>query len=328
MLQWLTDGWIDVQSWILETVVHPLLFRFGYMTFFEDAPLMVETVMLGVVQIAVIFLVFRNLERLAPAERWPDRRLMRVDVVYTFLSKLGLLPFISFVILYPVNGRLQDAVREHGLVMPTVDQLLPWLQDRPLLLFAVYFALYDLAGYWLHRLQHALPWWWAPHSLHHSQRQVTCWSDDRNHVLDELLASVYFAVVALLIGVQPTDFVTLLLLSRLVESFSHANVRFGFGRLLDKVIVDPWFHRTHHARASAAEPHIHDRNFAVVLPVWDLVFGTAVYDYRRRPTGVDTAQADADNGKGWLGQQVAVLGRLGRAVAATFRPPRAVHPAE
>ena len=53
-MQGLIDTWVDVQSWILETAVHPLLFRFGYMTFFEDAPFVVETLMLGVVQIAVL----------------------------------------------------------------------------------------------------------------------------------------------------------------------------------------------------------------------------------------------------------------------------------
>ncbi|HJQ59883.1 MAG TPA: sterol desaturase family protein [Vineibacter sp.] len=327
-MQGLVDIWVDIQGWILETVAHPLLFRFGFMTFFEDAPLAVEAVMLGVVQITVILLLFRGLERLAPAEHWPDRKLARVDVVYTLLNKLGLLPFLVFVALYPVNDWLQDLVRAYGLVMPTLEQSVPWLRQQPLLLFLAYFLIYDFAGYWLHRLQHALPWWWALHSLHHSQRQVTCWSDDRNHLLDDLLASLYFALVALLIGIQPTQYVALLLASKLVESFSHANVSFGFGRMLDKVIVDPWFHRIHHARASAAEPHIHDRNFSAVLPIWDILFGTAVYDYKRRPTGVDTPDADADNGKGWLGQQFAALGRLGRAIAVTLRPRRAVHPAE
>jgi sterol desaturase/sphingolipid hydroxylase (fatty acid hydroxylase superfamily) len=327
-MQWLTDVWVDIQSWILETAVHPLLFRLGFMTFSDDAPFVVETVMLGVVQIAVILVVFRTLERLAPAESWPDDRLARVDIVYTLLNKLGLLPLVVFVVLYPVNDWLQELVRDYGLVMPTVEQVLPWLRDKPLLLFLTYFVLYDFAGYWLHRLQHAVPWWWALHSLHHSQRQVTCWSDDRNHLLDDLLASVYFAIVALLIGVQADEYITLLLLGRLIEAFSHANVRFGFGGVLDKVVVDPWFHRTHHARASPAEPRIHDSNFSAVLPVWDVLFGTAVYDYRRRPTGVDSADADADNGKGWLGQQVAGLGRLARAVAATLRPRRSAYPAE
>ncbi len=327
-MQGLIDIWVDTQSWILETVVHPLLFRLGMMTWFSDVTIMVETFMLGVVQIIVILVAFRTLERLAPAERWPDHKLARVDVVYTLLNKLGLLPLVIFFILNPVNDWLQDFVREYGLVMPTVEQSVPWLRDKPLLLFFTYFLLYDFAGYWMHRLQHAVPWWWALHSLHHSQRQLTVWADDRNHVLDDVLAATYFAIVALLIGVAPGQFVLILLLSRMIESFSHANVRFGFGRVLDKLVVDTWFHRTHHARASPAEPRIHDSNFGAVLPVWDLLFGTAVYDYKRRPTGVDSADADADNGKGWIGQQLAAFGRLGRAIATTFRPRRVVHPAE
>ncbi|QQS12243.1 MAG: sterol desaturase family protein [Rhodospirillales bacterium] len=326
-MRWLLDFWIEVQAWILETIVNPALFKLGLMTFLDDAPALVEIVMLGVVQIAVIACVFMPLERLAPAERWPDHKLARVDVVYTLLNKLGVMPLLVFLVLYDLNDLLLDAVREHGLVMPTIELHVPWLRDKPLLLFAIYFLVYDFAGYWLHRMQHGFRWWWALHSLHHSQRQMTCWSDDRNHVLDDLLTSLYFAFVALAIGVAPGQFVMILLLGRLIESFSHINLRFGFGRYLDKVVVDPWFHRTHHAMASPAEPHIHDRNFGTVLPVWDLLFRTAVYDYKPRPTGVDDS-ADADNGKGWIGQQVAGFARLGRALIAMVRPRAVRAPAE
>src|SRR5262245_55402713 len=121
-MQGLIDIWVDIQSWILETVVHPLLYQFHLMTWFEDATLMVETFMLGVVHVIVILVVFRTVERLAPAEHWPDRKLARVDVVYTLLNKLGLLPLVIFFILNPVNDWLQDFVREYGLVVPTVEQ--------------------------------------------------------------------------------------------------------------------------------------------------------------------------------------------------------------
>lgn len=319
MLESLTNFWADLQGRLLE-VVQPLIHSFGLTEFYDDVPMGLEALTLGVLQIAVILLVFRPLESLAPAQRWENRKLVRVDVVYTLLNKLGIIPLAIFLILLPLNDELIELTRTVGFVLPTVEQVIPWLRDKPLLLFLVYFLLYDLAGYVWHRAQHALPWLWALHSLHHSQRQVSTWTDDRNHVLDDLLFDIYLAIVAILIGVQPGQFIAILLLGRLIESFSHVNTRFGFGRVLDKVLVDPMFHRTHHARANPAEPRIHDTNYSAVFPIWDIVFRTAHYDYKQRESGLDDAVADADNDKGFVGQQIAGLARLGRAIARSFSP--------
>ncbi len=317
-MQYLSNLWADAHGAILEYLVQPLMFRIGLTTYYEDVGAAVELVMLGATQILVILCVFRPIERGWSGERWSDPRPVRVDVTYTLLNQLGLLPLLVFVVMLPLVDELLDMTRLHGFVLPTVEQLVPWLGRNPLALFLVYFAAYDFAGYWMHRLQHALPWWWALHSLHHSQRQVGVWTDNRNHVFDDILREIWLAVVAILIGVEPGQYVGLILATRLIESFSHANVRFGFGRVFDKIVVDPWFHRTHHALASPAEPHIHDRNFSAVLPIWDILFRTAVYDYKPRPTGVDDPGVDADNALGWWGQQVAVGKRLGAAIAATF----------
>jgi sterol desaturase/sphingolipid hydroxylase (fatty acid hydroxylase superfamily) len=43
---------------------------------------------------------------------------------------------------------------------------------------------------------HQFEWWWRLHSLHHAQRQMTMWSDNRNHLLDDLLRDVIVVVVA------------------------------------------------------------------------------------------------------------------------------------
>jgi len=76
------------------------------------------------------------------------------------------------------------------------------------------------------------------------------------------------------------------------------------------LLVSPRFHRLHHALASPSERHIHDHNFAPVFPIWDILFGTAIYDGKYRPTGVDDPRVDRDNGRGWIAQQVTVLGRF------------------
>lgn len=321
----LIDVWVGVQTWIFETLVSPLLFRFELMQWFEPAFDAVEIVMLGVVQIALIALGMRFFEKRWPLERTADDGLVAVDRVYTVLNKLGVIPLLVFLATYPITNEIEHLTRTWGFAPPTIDQLLPWLQGSALASFLVYFVLYDFAAYWLHRAQHKFSWWWALHSLHHSQRQVTVWSDDRNHIVDDLLVTLALVIFAQFVGVQPDDYVLILMVGRLIESWSHANIDMSFGRVGERLIVGPRFHRLHHARASAEERHIHDHNFAPVFPIWDMLFGTAVYDGKHRPTGVDDPVVDADNGRGWFIQQLTVLGRFlaaltPRFVRASFQP--------
>jgi sterol desaturase/sphingolipid hydroxylase (fatty acid hydroxylase superfamily) len=310
----LLDIWIGAQTWIFETLVSPVLFRFGLMEWFEPAFNAVEIVMLGIVQILVIALGMRFLERRWPLEKWQNDDLVGVDRVYTVLNKLGIVPLAVFMVTYPISNEIEHLVRAWGYAPPRLERMVPWIHDSALASFLVYFILYDFAAYWLHRAQHKFGWWWALHSLHHSQRQVTVWSDDRNHVVDDLLMTLALVIFAQFVGVQPDDYILILMVGRLVESWSHANVDMSFGRIGQRLLVGPRFHRLHHAMASPDERHIHDHNFAPVFPIWDILFGTAIYDGKHRPTGVDDPDVEADNGRGWLTQQVTVLGRLVRAL--------------
>jgi sterol desaturase/sphingolipid hydroxylase (fatty acid hydroxylase superfamily) len=312
------DSWIDAQAWLFDTIVGPGLYRLGLMAWYEPAFNAVEFVMMGVVQIAAIGLVLRLLERRWQLETPDDARLMNVDRVYTVLNKLGVVPLVVFVAAYPITSEIEQLVRVWGVAPPRLEHLASWLADHALVSFLLYFVLYDCAGYWIHRAQHRFGWWWALHSLHHSQRRVTVWTDDRNHILDDLLVSLMLAIFAQFVGVQPEEYVLILMIGRLVESWSHANVGMSFGRVGSKLLVGPRFHRLHHARPSGGERDIHDQNFGAVLPIWDILCGTANYDGRTRPTGVADAGVDADNGRGWLGQQIAVFGRFLRALSPRF----------
>ncbi len=304
------DLWIGLQTWIFETAVAPVIYKFGLMVWYEPAFNAVEIFMLGIVQIGIIAIGMRALEKRWPLEQAPDEHLVGVDRVYTVLSKLGIVPLAIFVIIYPITNGIEYFVRALGMTPPRIEHLAPWLHANAFLSFLLYFVLYDFAAYWVHRAQHRISWWWALHSLHHSQRQVTVWSDDRNHMLDDMLVALVLAIFAQFVGVQPDDYILILLVGRLVESWSHSNTKLSFGWLGERLLVSPHFHRLHHAMASTHEPHVHDHNYAPVFPIWDLLFGTAIYDFKYRPTGVDDPLVDRDNGRGWIAQQVTVLGRF------------------
>jgi sterol desaturase/sphingolipid hydroxylase (fatty acid hydroxylase superfamily) len=167
----------------------------------------------------------------------------------------------------------------------------------------------DFADYWRHWLSHQFRWWWALHSLHHAQRQMTFWSDDRNHVLDDVIAFLWFGFIALLIGVPPLQFPLLVLVLRFLESLSHANARLSFGWLGDRLLISPRFHRAHHGVLAAGQTSC---NYGAVMPWWDMLFGTADFTREYVRTGDPSGEEALATGS-YLQQQWAGLRRFGRA---------------
>lgn len=315
----LADTWSQglgaVQALLFQSLVLPVLHRFGMDAYVEDAFDGVENLLYGIVEIAVLVAVLGVLERQRRYERWERTQGVGTDVVYTLLHRLGIFPLLFFFAFQPLFDAGQSLLHRHGIPTSGLESWLPALAAHPVLSFAAYLCVIDFAKYWIHRAQHRFEWWWALHALHHSQRQMTFWTDDRNHLLDSVLTDSLLALLALLIGVAPAQFAALVVAARLVESLSHANVRLGFGWLGERLLVSPRFHRRHHGIAAGRRGRHHGSNFAVLFPVWDLLFGTADFDSEPGPTGIEDQLAGRDYGQGFWRQQCCGLSRLRQALA-------------
>jgi sterol desaturase/sphingolipid hydroxylase (fatty acid hydroxylase superfamily) len=315
----LTDWFGQVQQAVFEAAVQPLALAVGAANLLPDAFEGTGWLLVGLLQIAVMLAVIGPLERLWPVEPIVDRAAVRVDVIYTLIHRLGLFKLVMF---FTAENWLEAGIGEmRALGLPTfhLDQLIPGVTDIPLVAFLIYLLVFDFANYWVHRAQHQFEWWWALHSLHHSQRQMTMWSDNRNHLLDDVIRDLLFVTLAILIGVGPGQFVALVALSQLSESFQHADLKIWFGRVGERLWVSPRFHRLHHSigigHESAGKGTLGGFNFGVLLPWWDMVFGTANFERRFDPTGVrDQVEQGRDYGRGFWAQQLQGLRRLvGRA---------------
>ncbi|MCS4510353.1 sterol desaturase family protein [Xylophilus ampelinus] len=304
----LSSSWHGAIDALSSHLVAPVLAALHLGAVAGDPHEIAEALLIAALQLVLIAGVMRPLESWRPAEHWPDRRLTTVDRHYTLLMLLGLFPLFSFLVLMPfahLLGGGPAAAEASGL-----RRWLPWFESHPVAAFAVYYLLYDCVYYWMHRAQHAIPWWWALHSMHHSQRQMSCWSNDRGSYLDGVLQSFILAGVGLAMGVDPSEFALLVLLSELVQNFSHANVALGFGRVGERLLVAPSFHRLHHMLRDPDRPTLHNCNFGQVFPFWDRLFGTALYGEPLRPTGVSDPVVDADNDRGLVAQQWHTLRRF------------------
>nr|WP_316639934.1 sterol desaturase family protein [uncultured Roseateles sp.] len=312
-----TDAFGQVQQALFEAVVQPLVFGLGMSNLMEEAFAATGWLLVGLLQIVIMLTVIRALERHNPVEPVVDPAAVRVDVIYTLIHRLGLFRLALFFSIDPLWDALFGQMRVAGVPIFQLDALWPGVSDQPVFSFVLYLLAFDLLEYWIHRAQHQFGWWWQLHALHHSQRQMTMWSDNRNHLLDDLLRDAILVLVARFIGIAPGQFVAVVAVSQLMESLQHANVRLWFGPVLERVLVSPRFHRVHHAigvgHESAGRGTLGGCNFAVLLPVWDVLFRTADFGLRFDPTGIRDQLPDEggrDYGDGFWVQQWLGLKRL------------------
>jgi sterol desaturase/sphingolipid hydroxylase (fatty acid hydroxylase superfamily) len=304
-----TQPFTATHQWLFEHLVQPVLFALELSGHAETMFDFTAWFLLGCLEVAALWTVMRWVERRWPVEAVTDRATVRTDVFYTLLHRLGAFSLFSFALLQPLVDDMESWLRTLGYSRLNMDDLLPGVTDIALLSFVLYLLVFDLLDYWIHRAQHQWKWWWQLHSLHHAQRQMTYWSDNRNHLLDDLLRDAIFAAVAVFLGVPPAQFFALILASRVLQSLSHANWRTNYG-VLGMIIVSPSFHRLHHAIGYGHEGQQRGCNFGVLFPWWDQLFRTVDWRLGYVPTGIRDQLDGRDYGRGFFAQQWLALLRL------------------
>jgi sterol desaturase/sphingolipid hydroxylase (fatty acid hydroxylase superfamily) len=300
------DPFAAAAGWLHENWLLPVLYQFNMMEWDDIAYGWVLFALYGVAQVLLMLAVCWPMEKWRRLEHWPNRGAVSVDIFYTLLNRIGVMPLVTFVLFYQLQVWLNGALTDHGYVPPTLEGLVPWLMGRQAVTFVIYVLILDCADYWRHRLSHNFRWWYALHSVHHAQKQMTFWSDDRNHVLDDLIAFVWFMALGLLIGIPPMQFPLVILVLRFLESMSHVNARVNFGWLGDRLLISPRFHRAHHGILAAGQRSC---NYGAIFPFWDMLFGTADFSRAYAETGDPSAEAAMVTGS-WWEQQVAGFRRL------------------
>lgn len=245
-----------------------------------------------------------------PPHRWPAR-LAAVGVIIAALvrdrSGIIVVPGL-FVLVVPFEKlfrRHRQAIRRPGLatdlayglaapglrLLSTIIGLavgvvslawVPGLLLRPLVLLlppaakvVLGVVLVDFVAYWIHRFNHELPFLWRFHAVHHSSERLDWVSGLRGHPFDGALAAPPFVLLS--VAGFPVAFVGAMAAAQVALGiFLHANVRWRW-RPLQRVFVTPEFHHWHHAADAR------NTNYAALLPLWDIVFGTYAVPGDRRP---------------------------------------------
>jgi sterol desaturase/sphingolipid hydroxylase (fatty acid hydroxylase superfamily)/rhodanese-related sulfurtransferase len=136
----------------------------------------------------------------------------------------------------------------------------------------------DLAYYIVHRLLHEVPWLWQFHAVHHSIEHMDWLAAVRVHPCEQLLTQICKIMPLVWLGFTKETFVVYALYSAAIAFWIHANINLKFG-VLKWFVATPQFHQWHHSKI----PKINNKNFAVQLPLLDLLFGTLYMPAGKRP---------------------------------------------
>jgi sterol desaturase/sphingolipid hydroxylase (fatty acid hydroxylase superfamily) len=287
----ISDAYASVQEFLFSHVAAPVLYQFDLIAWAEDVFDGIDWFLFGCIQILLIFFILRAWERFAPAEKQESfAKASRADVFYTLFHRLGIFHGMIFIALSGFFFEIDSILHDFRFDRLNVESWWPGVSSIPVISFLIYLVLLDFVDYLYHRTSHAINWWWQLHSLHHSQTVMTAWSDNRNHILDDIMRATFMAFFALLFGVSPGQFVMLIALSQFIQSWQHANIKvhLGFAKYL---LISPMFHRMHHAvgyghDAKGKPGVLGGCNFGILFPWWDMLFGTAIFTKEVYPTGV------------------------------------------
>ena len=173
--------------------------------------------------------------------------------------------------------------------LPVVGMLL-----QGVMLFVASCFLGDCWYYWWHRMQHELPWLWELHKLHHSDESLNATTIYRSHFFELAgQALVRGLTVGLFVDLAsgPQALIAVVaagLLPPVWDIFIHANLRMDRLHRLVPFLSTPQYHWIHHSKL----PEHQDKNYAIWLPLFDVVFGSY---YRSRvdeypPTGLSSGE--------------------------------------
>jgi len=216
------------------------------------------------VLLSVIFMPLERLWAMRPSKTlrpgfWRDIAYYYLNNYLPKILMIWPVAFLGWVLHFIVPSGLYDYMGE----LPIMARLLLAL------------VLGEVGYYWAHRAMHEIPLLWRIHALHHSATDIDWLVSSRAHPLDVAFSHFAGLIPVYALGLsQPSaehmDNVALLfiIIGTAWGFFIHANLRWRFGPL-EYLVSTPAFHHWHHTKTD----HI-NRNYASMLPVMDLVFGS------------------------------------------------------
>jgi sterol desaturase/sphingolipid hydroxylase (fatty acid hydroxylase superfamily) len=137
--------------------------------------------------------------------------------------------------------------------------------------FVLALVLLDGWMYGWHRANHAIPFLWRFHRMHHSDRHMDVTTATRFHLGEHVGSAMLRLGLIPLLGFEIWNLVIYDTLVIALTQFHHADISIGrWDRWLRWLIVTPNMHKVHHSDWRQET----DSNYSTMLSVWDRLFGS------------------------------------------------------
>lgn len=149
------------------------------------------------------------------------------------------------------------------------DHLAIFKIESTILVTIIAFIALDFSGYWGHRLNHQINFFWNQHLIHHSSEEFDLACALRQSISGLINFFTIFLLPAAIFGVPPLT-IAIIAPIHLFAQFWYHTIHIGKMGILEKIIVTPSHHRVHHA----INPEYLDKNHGQIFIIWDKLFGT------------------------------------------------------
>ena len=150
-----------------------------------------------------------------------------------------------------------------------VDHLAIFNLESSIIVYVIAFIGIDFAGYWVHRINHSINYFWNHHIIHHSSEEFNLACALRQSISNFFSISFIFLIPTAIIGV-PSEVIAILAPLHLFAQYWYHTRLIGKLGFLEYIIVTPSHHRVHHA----INNEYLDKNLSQVFIIWDKLFGT------------------------------------------------------
>lgn len=150
--------------------------------------------------------------------------------------------------------------------------LLNWYVLPAWLVFPFSVVFLDLVSYGWHRANHAVPFLWRCHQVHHSDTAFSVSTALRFHPGELLLSLPLRLAAVVVLGVPVAAVVLFEVAFTLANAIEHGDIDLPrrFETATARVLVTPALHRWHHTTAVPDR----DSNFGTIFSIWDRWLGT------------------------------------------------------
>jgi sterol desaturase/sphingolipid hydroxylase (fatty acid hydroxylase superfamily) len=259
-----------------ETFSHAFGFFWHYLLYMLAHPAINNPYYVVIVVCSVCFV----LELMLPKKQGYEvlrRRGFWLDLVYVFFMDFVFWALGFYAITSVVEYIFLDSLHHLGFEHP---QLFNISRLPVIVQFLILFVLVDFVQFVGHWLLHRVNFLWAFHKIHHAQEQLGFASTRHFHWVEFFVFKPLLYIPFGLIGFSVQNYISFeLWVGYFLTFFSHCNVKVNFGRL-NYILINPETHYWHHAKNI---PGRYGVNYASILNIWDVIFGTFYLPENKKP---------------------------------------------